>query len=118
MNCRSGSWFLSDLELNIRSKNIGCHVATSQRRNTWSTKESQQNDPTSRRHKVVTSQHRHVATSQHRHDFCTSIIKSKGRPNFEIIEKRTDERMENRAAMTWIIGEDTFVFFSLLINYE
>ena len=84
MNCRSGSWFLGDLELNIRSKNTGCHVATSQRRDVvtpqrrdaWSIEESQQSNPTSSCH----------------HDFCTSIIKSKGRPNFEIIEESADLR--------------------------
>ena len=68
-------------------------VTTSQRHDAWSTEESQQ----------VTN----VATSQRHHDFCTSIIKSKGRPNFEGIEERTDESTESIAALTGIIGEDT-----------
>ena len=91
MNYRLESWFWGDLELNIRRKNTGCDVATSQRRDTWSTEESQQSDPTSQRH----------------HDFCTTIIKSKGRPNFKGIEERADWEAKNRAVVTWIIGEDT-----------
>ena len=59
-------------------------------------------DPTSRRH----------------HDFCASIIKSKGRPNFGGIEERADLRAENIAEVTRIIGEDTsFCISSFLINY-
>ena len=88
MNYRSGSWFLGNLELNIRSKNTGCHIATSQHRDAWSTEEGQ--------HDVATSPR-----------FCTSIIKSKRRHNFEDIEERVDWDPKNRAAMTWIIGEDT-----------
>ena len=134
MNCRSRGWFLGDLELNIRSKgNTSCHVATSrlhhdfctniikckgrpnfggieertdesteirvatsQCRNAWSTEENQQ-----------ATQCRKVTTSRRHHDFCTNIIKCKGRPNFGGIEERMDESMESRAAATGIIGEDT-----------
>ena len=46
-------------------------------------------------------------------DFCASIIKSKWRPNFEGIEERADWRAENRAAVTGIIGEDTFFLYFL-----
>ena len=100
VNCRSRGWFLGDLELNRRSRgNTGCHVATSQR---LVNRGKSTSDPMSRRH----------------HDFCASIIKSKGRPNFGGIEERADLRAENRAAVTWINGEDTsFCISSFLINY-
>ena len=92
MNCRSRSWFLGDLELNIRSKNIGCHIAT----------------PGQQRKVNKVTQRREIAMSRRHHDFCTNIIKSKGRPNFGIIDERADWEVENRAAMTWIIREETF----------
>ena len=97
MNCRSRWWFLGDLEINIRRKgNTGFHVAMSQRHDVdlsrcLVNRRKSTSDPTSRRH----------------HDFCTSIIKSKGRPNFEGIEEHTEESTESRAATTRIIGEDT-----------
>ena len=97
MNYRLRGWFLGDLELNIRSKgNTGCHVATSQHCDVLTSRRlvnrrKSTSDPTSRCH----------------HYFCTSIIKSKGRPNFEGIEERMDKSMESRAAVIGIIGEDT-----------
>ena len=57
----------------------------------------------------------HVATLRH-HDFCTSIIKSKGRPNFEGIEESTDESTESRAAAIGIIGEDTSFCISSFVQ--
>ena len=80
---------------------------------------------TSRRHNVATSQRlvnrgksTSDPTSRCHHDFCASIIKSKGRPNFGGIEERANFRAKNRAAVTRIIGEDTsFCISSFLINY-
>ena len=58
-------------------------------------------------------------TSRRHHYFCASIIKSKGRPNFGGIKERADLRVETRAAVTRIIGEDTsFCISSFLINYK
>ena len=108
MNCRSRGWFFGDLELNIRGKgNTGCHVATSQRRYAWSTEESQQE-----------TQRRNVAMSQRHHDFCTNIIKCKGRPNFQGIEELTDESTKSRAAVTGIIGEDTSFCISSFLQIK
>ena len=70
------------------------------RRNAWSIEESQQSDPTLRRHNIATSQRRDVSTPRRHNDFCTNIIKSKGRPNFGIIEERVDWEAENRAVVT------------------
>ena len=98
MNCMSKGWFLGDLELNIRSKgNTGCHVATSRR---LVNRRKSTSDPMLRRNQ----------------DFCTSIIKCKGRPNFEAIEERMDESTESRARATGIIGEDTSFCISSLLQ--
>ena len=74
-----------------------------------------------RRNVAMPSQQRKVnsdPTSRRHHDFCASVIKSKGRPNFKGIEEHADLRAENRAAVTRIIGEDTsFCISSFLINY-
>ena len=53
---------------------------------------------------------RDVTTSRRHHDLCASIIKSKGRPNFEGIKERADWREENRAVVTGIIGFLYFLF--------
>ena len=82
------------------------NVVTLRHRDAWSIEASQQ-----------ATQRRDISTSQRHHDFCTRIIKCKGRPNFDGVEERTDERTKSRAAAIGIIGEDTsFCIFFFYAN--
>ena len=68
MNLRVKMVVFGKLELNRRSRrNNGSNVATSHRRDAWSTEKIQQ-----------VTQRRDVSTSRRHRDFCLIIIRSKG----------------------------------------